>query len=147
EPSGDDVAPSSQLAHLLDLNGLIEGGRFSLGFRYSPDLLSDASVAGLLQAFERELRALIHHCLSCERSATASDFPLARLSQAELERMQLELGDVQDLYLATPLQQGLLFHSLAQADAGLYIYQRRITLSGQLEAHALRQAWDFVVSR
>src|SRR5262249_17257396 len=58
EPSGSDVAPGSSMAHLLDLNGLIEGGRFSLGFRYSPGVFSDASVEELVGAFERELRSL-----------------------------------------------------------------------------------------
>ena len=50
---------------------------------------------------------------------TPSDFPLAGLDQAALDRAaSADDRGVEDLYPLTPLQQGMLFHSLYTAGAG-----------------------------
>ncbi|WP_173586137.1 hypothetical protein [Methylogaea oryzae] len=39
-------------------------------------------------------------------------FPLAELSRQEIDRLSSRHGDLQDLYPLTPMQEGLLFHTL-----------------------------------
>jgi hypothetical protein len=73
-------------------------------------------VEDLAASFGRELEALVAHCVAAPAGATASDFPLSGLKQTELASLSLSpglpLGGVEDIYPATPVQQGLLFHSL-----------------------------------
>ncbi|HEY2738163.1 MAG TPA: amino acid adenylation domain-containing protein, partial [Thermoanaerobaculia bacterium] len=45
-----------------------------------------------------------------------------------------------NVYVLSPLQQGLLFHSLQAPDAGLYIEQTVLTLSGAVDTEALVRA-------
>ncbi len=45
-----------------------------------------------------------------------------------------------NVYVLSPLQQGLLFHSLQAPDAGLYIEQTVLTLSGAVDTDALVRA-------
>jgi surfactin family lipopeptide synthetase C len=54
---------------------------------------------------------------------------------------------VEDIYAMTPLQQGLLFHSLLTPESGLYIDQFVLELRGDLDVAALGRAWREVVRR
>ena len=72
---------------------------------------------------------------------------MSGVKQTELASLGLSLGGVEDIYPATPVQQGLLFHSLLAPGSGVYVNQLRLTLSGELDAEALRSAWQEVVSR
>ena len=54
---------------------------------------------------------------------------------------------IEDIYPLSPLQQGILFHSLEAPAEGAYIEQLSWVLSGDLDAAALRRAWQEVVDR
>ncbi|HVW25536.1 MAG TPA: condensation domain-containing protein, partial [Polyangiaceae bacterium] len=146
ESAGSEVDTAAAMPHALAVNGLVAGGELSLSFRFRADLSSD-DADRFVRSFDAKLRLLLEHCAAAPRGSTASDFPLAGLSQGALERLHLRLSDVQDLYPATPLQQGLLFHTLAHAEEGLYVYQLRLRLAGTLDERALREAWQTVVAR
>lgn len=51
------------------------------------------------------------------------------------------------IYPLSPLQQGILFECLYANDSSLYFEQQCLTLEGQLDIDAFRQAWQEVVSR
>ena len=50
-------------------------------------------------------------------------------------------------YSLTPLQQGMLFHSMYEPESGVYCEQLAITLSGALDLDAFVRAWQTVVDR
>jgi hypothetical protein len=54
---------------------------------------------------------------------------------------------VEDIYAMTPLQQGLLFHTLLAPESGLYIDQFVLELGGDLDVAALGRAWREVAGR
>jgi len=54
---------------------------------------------------------------------------------------------VQDIYPLSPTQQGLLFHSLSDAQTGAYIVQVSYTLKGALNREAFNQAWQQLTNR
>jgi amino acid adenylation domain-containing protein len=53
--------------------------------------------------------------------------------------------DVESFYPLSPLQQGLLFHSLSEPDSGMYFNQTAMELRGDLNEDALRAAWQQAV--
>ncbi len=57
------------------------------------------------------------------------------------------MKNVEDIYPLSPLQQGILFHSLAAGGEGVYGIQFSCTIAGELEPDAFRQAWREVVAR
>lgn len=75
------------------------------------------------------------------------DFPLASISNEELSKI-LELNqEIDDIYIATPLQAGLIFHGLFDgADSG-YILQTYCDLVGDIDLEAMKKAWQLVVDR
>src|SRR5687767_12565159 len=56
-------------------------------------------------------------------------------------------ANIVDIYPLSPMQQGLLFHSLAEPGAGLYVVQFHCLLRGKLDVAAFRQAWQRVIDR
>lgn len=54
---------------------------------------------------------------------------------------------LQDLYPLSPVQQGMLYHSLSSPDAGVYVNQLTLTLRGELDAGVFEGAWNDLVAR
>ena len=54
---------------------------------------------------------------------------------------------IEDLYPLSPMQKGMLFHSLYAPQAGEYITQSTGALHGTLNVEAFRQAWQQVMDR
>ena len=52
-----------------------------------------------------------------------------------------------ELYPLSPMQQGMLFHSLLQPEAGLYVEQLCCAIKGPLDRSLFQQAWLKVVER
>jgi amino acid adenylation domain-containing protein len=59
----------------------------------------------------------------------------------------MNMDNLEDIYELSPLQQGLLFHTLYAPQSGVYFEQFSWTLKGNLNTEALRQAWQRVVDR
>ncbi|MGQ3076045.1 MAG: condensation domain-containing protein, partial [Ferrovibrionaceae bacterium] len=59
----------------------------------------------------------------------------------------LDPAEIEEIYPATPLQQGLIYHSLLAAGDGVYVNQLRLTLRAPLDVAALRAAWGEALDR
>src|SRR5688572_25949463 len=55
--------------------------------------------------------------------------------------------NVEDVYELSPIQQGLLFHSVYAPDSGVYVQQTEWLLRGELNLKAFEQAWQQAVNR
>ena len=51
------------------------------------------------------------------------------------------------IYRLSPVQEGILFHSLQEPENSLYVSQLLCTLTGSLERESLRRAWQLVLER
>jgi acyl transferase domain-containing protein len=71
------------------------------------------------------------------------------ITQEEREVLERVLGDrgIEDAFPLSPLQQGLLFHSLTSPDSGLYLEQMTCKLVGRLEVETLERAWQHAIER
>ncbi|MFT7461975.1 MAG: amino acid adenylation domain-containing protein [Pseudohongiellaceae bacterium] len=59
----------------------------------------------------------------------------------------MQLQDVEDFYPLSPLQQGLLFHSLSEPDSGMYFNQSLMTLHGAFDTEAFAEAWRRTIAQ
>ncbi|GAB4213492.1 MAG: hypothetical protein OHK0022_50690 [Roseiflexaceae bacterium] len=57
------------------------------------------------------------------------------------------MNNVEAFYPLSPLQQGLLFHALAERRSGLYFEQLTYRLEGEIDVDALRQTWQTILER
>ncbi|PSL53321.1 non-ribosomal peptide synthase protein (TIGR01720 family)/amino acid adenylation domain-containing protein [Saccharothrix carnea] len=145
---GQDAPPESTRPYLIDVVGAVEGGELHLSWEYSGEVHDEATVRDLAEGMVRSLREIVAHCARPDAGGrTPSDFPLARLDQAAVDRIAGDGRSVQDVYPLTPLQAGMLFHSLVDRDSTAYFDQLRFLLSGVADADAFGAACQRVVDR
>ncbi|MFB2973201.1 amino acid adenylation domain-containing protein [Aerosakkonema sp. BLCC-F183] len=55
--------------------------------------------------------------------------------------------NIEEIYPLSPMQQGMLFHSLYAPTSGMYVEQLTLQLNGNLDVVAFKQAWQEVLNR
>src|SRR6185436_5155757 len=107
------------------------------------------TVERLAAAYAGALRELIEQSRDSEEVFTPSDFPKAGLDARNFEKLAalLPLKDIEDIYPLTPLQSGMLFHSLMAPESGVYVTQATCTLPEDLDTRLFRQAWERLIER
>ncbi|MBP5090921.1 hypothetical protein HUS91_36710, partial [Pseudomonas chlororaphis] len=97
EAKGADQSAEAPLGNWLSINGQVYGGQLKLGWTFSTQMFDAATIQRLADDYAEELKALIEHCSQPEhRGLTPSDFPLAGLSQQQLDCLPLSLAQVED---------------------------------------------------
>src|SRR5918999_3430634 len=59
----------------------------------------------------------------------------------------MKMKNVEDIYPLSPLQQGLLFHTLQAPESGVYFEQLSWVLGGDMEVAGFEWAWQKVLER
>ncbi|EIC30042.1 non-ribosomal peptide synthetase [Methylomicrobium album] len=146
EARGDERDAAAPLDYALEVNGQIYDGRLAMNWTYNRRRYRTETVAALAEEFNRELAALVEHCRQGPQGVTPSDFPLAGLTQAQLDALPLPVAEIADIYPLTPMQQGMLFHSLYENDAASYVSRFDVCLEG-LDAGRFAEAWRTAMQR
>ncbi|MDF5721899.1 MAG: amino acid adenylation domain-containing protein, partial [Rhizonema sp. PD37] len=145
--------------YLLEVDGMVIDGQLQLHLSYSENCHQRATIESLAQKLITNLQRLIAHCLSPEAGGyTKSDFPLAHLNQGQLEQVLAHLSlqaenpkthwrNIENIYPLSPMQEGMLFHSLYTPQSGAYFLHFLCTLEGNLNVQAFEKAWQQVVAR
>ncbi|MFD2640985.1 non-ribosomal peptide synthetase [Pseudomonas japonica] len=148
ESSGAGQSAAAPLAALLSIDGQVYGGELALNWSFSGEVFRRDTVQRLADDFTRALAELVRHCAdSGARGVTPSDFPLARLTQEQLQRLPLPAADIQDVYPLSPMQEGLLLHTLREPGSGIYLMQYCYLIEHAIDLNAFEQAWRTVVER
>ncbi len=142
------VADDETRPHVLDVVGRVEQQCLALTWVYSQGLHRDETIRALAEDMASALREIVEHCAAPDAGGrTPSDFPLAGLTQAGVDRLVGDGRAVEDVYPLTPMQAGMVFHGLSQAEQGVYFEQVTFVLDGVPDARDLGAAWQHVVDR
>ncbi|BBU62179.1 non-ribosomal peptide synthetase [Methylosinus sp. C49] len=145
ESAGVSLSPSSRSRHEWEIIGDVTDARLRLHWRFSGERYSPETMRTLAEDCRRELETLVDHCRLGSGGTTPSDFPLASLEQDDIDRLVDDPRNVEDIYPLSPMQQGLLLHTLLDPRSGVYLMQDVIDLEGDLDPDAFRHAWRQVV--
>jgi amino acid adenylation domain-containing protein/non-ribosomal peptide synthase protein (TIGR01720 family) len=147
EPRGSEQAGHGQLGNWLTVNGRVYAGELSVGWTFSEQMFNEQAMAHLAVDYARELALLIEHCCAgAHQGLTPSDFPLAALDQRQLDALPVSPALIEDIYPLSPMQEGMLFHTLSDDGSNLYVNQISLPVRG-LDAERFRRAWEAVVQR
>ncbi|QMU76780.1 amino acid adenylation domain-containing protein [Streptacidiphilus sp. PB12-B1b] len=144
-PGGLDgaEAPGTERPHLLDVVARVQDDQLEIGWYYSGGRHREQTVTGLAQGMLHALEGIVAHCARPDAGGrTPADFPLARLDQAAVDRLVGDGRAVADVLPLTPMQAGMVFHSLLDPDGRTYVNQVQLVLSGVTDPHALAEAWQ-----
>ncbi|MHC5728636.1 MAG: condensation domain-containing protein, partial [Nostoc sp.] len=150
ESSGDNYSSKQIRSHLLDIDALVVEGELQINWIYSSNVHARATVENLAQSYIQAIRSIIEHCHSEDVFGyTPSDFSLAQLNQLELDELlsAFTTKKVESIYPLSPMQQGMLFHSLYAPESGVYFDQITLNLKGNINSAAFQSAWQKVLDR
>jgi hypothetical protein len=82
-----------------------------------------------------------------QRQLHAVGLPLAQLTQAQIDALPVPAAQIEDVYPLTPMQEGMLLHTLLEPGTGLYYMQDRYRINSALDPERFAQAWQAVVAR
>ncbi|MFH7362715.1 amino acid adenylation domain-containing protein [Pseudomonas syringae group genomosp. 7] len=142
--AGTALCEDGPLGNWLSLNGQVFDGQLQLDWSFSREVYHASTIDTLARRYEQALTTLIEHCTAGHQGVTPSDFPLARLTQSQLDGLSIAAGTIEDIYPLSPMQQGMLFHSLFDEVAGNYINQLRVDIGG-LDVPRFQRAWQAAV--
>ncbi|NEO46167.1 MAG: amino acid adenylation domain-containing protein, partial [Moorea sp. SIO4A3] len=148
--TGANQSQKQNRDHLLDASGLVVEGKLTINWTYSSNVHRRATVEKLANSYLKALRSIIEHCQLEEAFGyTPSDFPDAQLNQLELDELlaPIKTKNISEIYPLSPMQQGMLFHSLYAPNSGVYFEQMTFKLKGNLNVAALKESWQLVVDR
>ncbi|MFE9680916.1 amino acid adenylation domain-containing protein [Streptomyces sp. NPDC006285] len=138
--------PRGDRERLLDVTAAVIDGVLEFTWSYCADLHRERTVRELADGVLSALEEIVTHCAQPgSGGATPSDFPLAELDQAEVDRLVGDGTSVLDLYPLTSMQSGMLFHSLSEP--GVYLEQVHLVLDAVPDPAALARAWQRTVDR
>ena len=146
ESPGPWHSPSARRRHALEIVTVVREGRLEARFIFNETLHRPDTIERIARGFIDSLRELIRHC----EAATAprfrpSDFALAGLDEAGLERLVRAYPGLDDVYPLTPMQR--LFHSVAATPSAGGLEQWRFEIAGPLDPACLRDAWSLLLER
>src|SRR5262249_10138094 len=145
--------PKMPLAHALEINAVTVDGpggpTLSATWSFAPALLSEQAVGDLAQLWFRALEALVRHASQPGSGGRSPcDFTLVSLTQAQIERLERGYPQIEDVLPLSPLQEGLLFHALYDAQGDdIYITQVVLDLDGPLETARMQRAAQTLLRR
>ncbi|OMB87914.1 non-ribosomal peptide synthetase [Mycolicibacterium conceptionense] len=142
------------LMHTVELNaGTVDtdaGPSLQAAWTWAPSVVGRDQVDRLSRLWFQALKGICAHVNSGGGGLTPSDVLPARLTQRQIDELELEYA-VADVLPLTPVQQGLLFHSTFARGRGahddVYAVQLDITIAGVVDQHRLRDAVHTVVDR
>ncbi|MFQ6349024.1 non-ribosomal peptide synthetase [Pseudomonas sp. R11F] len=148
ESAGVAHDPDAPLPNLLSVDSQVYGGELVLRWTFSRERHDRQTIRELAEGYLAELQSLIAHCLKDDAGGlTPSDFPLAHLTQAQLDGLPVPVNAIEDVYPLTPMQEGLLLHTLLEPGTGLYYMQDRYRINSALDPQRFAQAWQAVIAR
>ena len=158
QPVGDDAGFSGgadsamPLSYLLEIDAIVsdasDGPRLTANFAWAENHLNESDIAALADYWKKALEAIVDH--TSKRLATGhspSDFPLANLSLEQVVQIEIAHPGTADILPVSPLQEGLLFHSLYAGTSDVYTVQTNIEFTGPLISGKLRRAIEILLQR
>ena len=141
------AAPTSDtpLTCGLKLNSLVSDHgneeRLQALFTFATRLWSADAVRRLSDVWQQALRGLHTQAAKGASGLTPSDVSMVDVSQSDLEHWQKRFGRIADVWPLTPLQHGLLYHTmLGDGASASYQTQFVFRINGPVDVTRLREA-------
>ncbi|MEM9490425.1 MAG: condensation domain-containing protein, partial [Myxococcota bacterium] len=152
EPRGIDYGPLNRVSVPIEINAAVHGDCLQVDWIYDRNRYQAGLLDALCADMQRELTGIIEHCVAVHGSwLSPSDVPAARLDLSSLDRFLQRFdaatrAEVQDVCELTPMQEGMLFHSIHDPE-GSYFERFTCRIQGLDDPERLRRAWQLTLDR
>ena len=147
EPTGEEMDSGDEHEYEWEIVGMVKGGELQIGLRFSTDQYKRETIRSLMDHYLIELESIIAFCCDFGRTElTPSDLTYKDLPVEELDRLQ-DKYSLQDVYPLSPMQEGMLFHSLYDEQGHEYFEQVSCRIQGRLDPAAVEKTMNDITSR
>ena len=145
EKHGSPISNTWKHKALLDINSVVAGNRLEFNLTWPSEIFTESEMEELKLHLAKSIRQVLSHCRESEATHTTSDFPLVKPCQGTIDRLFGNYPDLEDILPLTPLQQGILFHSLESE--GSYQVQLHFRVEGDFDPERFRNAMHIAMER
>jgi amino acid adenylation domain-containing protein/non-ribosomal peptide synthase protein (TIGR01720 family) len=147
ESVGNTRSSNGQRPYELDVSGIIINKQLEISTSYSRKQYKSETVEILSKHFKSELNRIISYCSTMKgKELTPGDLTYSYLSIENLERLQKQYL-IEDIYTCTPVQEGMLFHSLYASSSSAYFVQVSYRLHGELDVAIVEKSLNELLKR
>ncbi|WDZ59769.1 non-ribosomal peptide synthetase [Paenibacillus polymyxa] len=154
--AGTEINPLTEKASSFDIHGAVTDERLRIVFEYNAREYEASTVERLTASFKTHLIELIRHCCAkdtAEQSPT--DFTYGQLSLDQFENIANRLSNkllnhqvkIKDLYPLSPMQEGMLFHSILDEKSEAYFEQTIITIHEAMDTNLINRSLQKLIDR
>ncbi|MCP4153889.1 MAG: non-ribosomal peptide synthetase, partial [bacterium] len=147
ESPGRIQSSRSGTPHELEILGLIAGNRLSLAMSYSEKQYKRETIEKLMDRFKTKMEEIITLCVArIYRELTPYDLTYKNLSMETVEKLQTNFI-LEDIYTLTPMQEGMLFHTLMEDSSNVYCGQQAFRIHGDWNIPVVENSLTELVQR
>ncbi|KAL4815802.1 hypothetical protein BDW67DRAFT_185521 [Aspergillus spinulosporus] len=157
--STSDVGNMVKTFAVLDITVTVEADELCISLRFSRQVRQQEAVQRWLQAYGNAVKSLVNELVIATPRATATDFPLARLSESDMAVIEGQYLStmglpsttyIEDILPCSPIQQGILLTQVQSPST--YCIQQTCHIktsnpASPVSMERLIRAWHHVVSR
>lgn len=148
--SEDSIGSATDLrnrrSHELEITSEVVYGQYQIYIEFSQNHYRKETVELLLQYYKKWLSTIIAYGSKKKSNFyVPSDFPMANLSQEQIDSQFRPLGEIENIYPLSPMQESLLFQNLSQPDSKSYFIQTAFDVKGKINIEKFQKAWHIVV--
>jgi amino acid adenylation domain-containing protein/non-ribosomal peptide synthase protein (TIGR01720 family) len=141
---------------LFDITAAISQGAIKMSFSYNRHMKRQKEIVVWIEECRKTLVDAVDQLLQARSDRTLSDFKLLPLTYNGMSRLSstlppgMTISDIEDVYPASPMQQGLLMTQMKHPE--LYMYHAILEVqcadgSQVVNAQRVAEAWQVVVHR
>ncbi len=146
ESRGNEISPNNYTDAAIAINSMVIRGELRTEWNYDTKRYSAATIERLALDYQNELEGIIAHCQDQRRSKTRSDYGLPpTIANQELTAFLEKMPLVSNVYGLSPLQEGMLFHSLYKEGALAYVSRFSCDFPAGLNAELFRSVWSYLM--
>ncbi|MCU0289013.1 MAG: condensation domain-containing protein, partial [Acidobacteria bacterium] len=133
ESSGETISLACERELDFEISGMIANNGLVISLCYNQKHYKKKTVETLLDHYHSQLKNLVDFCVSRQkREWTPSDFTYSGLSIEMIDKL-CGRYNLEDIYLLTPMQEGMLFHAIYDHTSASYFEQSSYRLQGELD--------------
>ncbi|SDH72564.1 non-ribosomal peptide synthase domain TIGR01720/amino acid adenylation domain-containing protein, partial [Pedobacter terrae] len=146
-------AEENSSPHKIEIDIYILNDRMQFNWRYCQFNFLEKTIEELGADYVRKLKTIISHCIAVKDiKKTPSDFGLSKeVSIEELDEFlisqPIEGKNIQAIYPLSPIQEGMIFHSLYNSNASSYCEQLVCDLEGYINLSVLELSWSSILEK
>ncbi|KAF2276611.1 nonribosomal peptide synthase [Westerdykella ornata] len=154
--TSSDIGPEVPRFSLFEVTALVAQGTIKMSFGWNRHMQRQAEIKRWIHECKQTLVDAVEKLLQVRPEPSLSDFKLLPLAYNGMSRLSAVLpagttvADIEDIYPASPMQQGLLLSQLKHPEFYAYhcIFEVRSTdPSRTVNPRKLAEAWQIVVHR